>query len=129
LWKNIAEDFLENFPPHITSNTADWCEGGVSLSWTGFARQLFEWDTAILTTTRCLWFFVIFPDLYTTKPNAIIINPWVVKLWCSTPGGAVGPGGGGVCIRDTLILNEMWAQGKICILVGTLLGWNMLFIT
>jgi hypothetical protein len=52
----------------------------------------------------------------------------VNKLWgaCS-PGGAVGPltggGVGGVCMRDiVLILNEIWAQDKVYILVDTLLG-------
>jgi hypothetical protein len=29
----------------------------------------------------------------------------------------------------TFILNEIWAQGKIYILLGTLLGWNILLIT
>jgi hypothetical protein len=42
------------------------------------------------------------------------------------PVGAVGPlgrGGGGqvVCVRGTFILKKVWAQGKICILVCTLL--------
>jgi hypothetical protein len=31
-------------------------------------------------------------------------------------------GGGFVCVRDIFILNEIWAQVKIFILVGTLLG-------
>jgi hypothetical protein len=35
--------------------------------------------------------------------------------------GAVGPWGGGrvVCVRYTIILNEIWAQDKIYILVVT----------
>jgi hypothetical protein len=32
-------------------------------------------------------------------------------------------------MRDVFILNEIWVQDKICILVGTLLGSNILFIT
>jgi hypothetical protein len=37
----------------------------------------------------------------------------------------VGPLGGGAaidCMRDTFILNEIWVQGKIHTLVGTLLS-------
>jgi hypothetical protein len=30
-----------------------------------------------------------------------------------------------VCMRDIFILNEIWVQDKIYILVGTLLSWNM----
>jgi hypothetical protein len=38
-------------------------------------------------------------------------------------GGVVGPRGRGVVfMRDMFTLNEMWAKGKIYILVGTLLG-------
>jgi hypothetical protein len=33
------------------------------------------------------------------------------------------------CMRDLFILNEIWAQGKIYILIGTLLGCNILLIT
>jgi len=48
----------------------------------------------------------------------------------SGSGGAVGPlGGAFICMRDIFILNEIWAQDKIYILVGTLLGWNILLIT
>jgi hypothetical protein len=43
---------------------------------------------------------------------------------CGPPpgGGAVGPLGEGrvYCIRDIFILNEIWMQGKIYILIGTL---------
>jgi hypothetical protein len=37
------------------------------------------------------------------------------------------PGGrsASVCIRNTFTLNEIWAQDKIYILVGILLGTNM----
>jgi hypothetical protein len=38
-------------------------------------------------------------------------------------GCVVGPRGARVvCMRDVIILNEIWAQGKIYILVGTFLG-------
>jgi hypothetical protein len=41
-------------------------------------------------------------------------------------GGAAGPlGARVVCMRDIFILEEIWVQGKIYILVGTLLGWNI----
>jgi hypothetical protein len=46
----------------------------------------------------------------------LVPTPEVPKLW-----GAVGLGGI-VCTRDVCILNEMWAQDKIYILVGILLG-------
>jgi hypothetical protein len=50
----------------------------------------------------------------------------VHKLWGMPPPpvGAVGPQGRGgqvVCVRGTFILKKVWAQDKICILVGTLL--------
>jgi hypothetical protein len=53
----------------------------------------------------------------------------VPKLWNGTPGDALRPLGGGgrvVCMRDILVLNEMWAQDEIYILVGTSLGLNVL---
>jgi hypothetical protein len=34
-----------------------------------------------------------------------------------------------VCVRDIFILNKLWAQDKIYILIGTLLGWNILLLT
>jgi hypothetical protein len=39
-------------------------------------------------------------------------------------GGVFSPRGGGrvVCMRDIFTLNEIWAQGKIYILIGTWLG-------
>jgi hypothetical protein len=42
-------------------------------------------------------------------------------------GGAVGPLGGKRVVgrRDIFILIEIWAQEKIYMLVGNLLGWNM----
>jgi hypothetical protein len=43
----------------------------------------------------------------------------------SPPGGDLGPRGRGardVCMKEIFILNEICAQDKICILVGTLLG-------
>jgi hypothetical protein len=46
----------------------------------------------------------------------------VCKLWSTnTLGGVVGPLGGGarVCVRDIFILNGIWAQNKIYILIGT----------
>jgi hypothetical protein len=48
-----------------------------------------------------------------------LFRPEVLKLW-----GAIGPlvGTRVVCMRDIFILNEIWVQGKICILIGTLLG-------
>jgi hypothetical protein len=45
-------------------------------------------------------------------------------------GMRLGGGGGQVfCMRDTFILNEIWAQSKVHILVGTLLGYNIFPIT
>jgi hypothetical protein len=44
--------------------------------------------------------------------------PWG-RCWSS------GVGGGVVCVRNIFILNDIWAQDKIYILVGTLLGWNI----
>jgi hypothetical protein len=50
----------------------------------------------------------------------------VNKLWVTSPpppqAGAVGPLGGMRvdCMRNIFILNEIWAQGKIYILIGTL---------
>jgi hypothetical protein len=48
-------------------------------------------------------------------------------------GGAVGPLWGGRlvdCMRDIIILNEIWVQGRIYIfLVGTFLGRNILLTT
>jgi hypothetical protein len=45
------------------------------------------------------------------------------------PGGTVGPLGGGefACMRDIFILNEVWVQDKIYILVGTFLGKLVLY--
>jgi hypothetical protein len=34
-----------------------------------------------------------------------------------------------VCVRDVIILNQLWMQNKIYIFVGALLGRNILFIT
>jgi hypothetical protein len=51
-------------------------------------------------------------------------NPEVLKLWGAPPGGRcwyLGGGGRVVCVRYTIILNEIWAHDKIYILVGTLL--------
>jgi hypothetical protein len=47
------------------------------------------------------------------------------------PGVAVGPLGGArvICMRDIFILDEIWTQDNIYILVGTLLGWNILLIS
>jgi hypothetical protein len=51
------------------------------------------------------------------------------KLWGAPPGALFILCGGGearvVCMRNILILNEIWAQDKIYIFVGTLLLWNM----
>jgi hypothetical protein len=41
-----------------------------------------------------------------------------------SPGGAQV-----VCMRAIFILNEIWTQDKIYILVGTLLGCNILLIS
>jgi hypothetical protein len=35
-------------------------------------------------------------------------------------GGAVGPLGARVCLKDIFILNEIWAKDKIFFLIGTL---------
>jgi hypothetical protein len=50
-------------------------------------------------------------------------KPEVLKLWCETPGGAVGSSGGArvVCTRDIFILKELWTQYKIYMLTDTLL--------
>jgi hypothetical protein len=55
----------------------------------------------------------------------------VLKLVGRSPlGGVVGPRGRGVVfMRDIFTLNEMWAKGKIYILVGILLGWYTLLFT
>jgi hypothetical protein len=51
-------------------------------------------------------------------------RPEVLKLWGAPPEGAqlVLCGGRVGCTRDIFLLNEMWIQSKIHILVGTLLG-------
>jgi hypothetical protein len=51
-------------------------------------------------------------------------RPEVPKRWAPGGGGVVGPHGGGrgVCMSDGLIMNEIWAQHKRYILVGTLRG-------
>jgi hypothetical protein len=52
--------------------------------------------------------------LYSRGSQTVGRVPW---------GVAVGPLGGRVyCMRDTLILKEIWAQGKIYSLMGTLIG-------
>jgi hypothetical protein len=43
------------------------------------------------------------------------------------PGDADDPLG--ATVWGAYILNEIWAQGKIYILIGTLLGWSILLIT
>jgi hypothetical protein len=56
-------------------------------------------------------------------------SPEFLKLWGASLGGAVGPWGAQVdCIRDILVLNKIWVQGKIYILIGVLLGRNILLI-
>jgi hypothetical protein len=52
-----------------------------------------------------------------------IVSSEFTKLW-----GALPVGGRVVCIRDIFILNKIWAEDKIYILVGTLLGWNNLLL-
>jgi hypothetical protein len=50
-------------------------------------------------------------------------RPEVTKLWSAPNWADVGPLAGlVVCVRDIFILNEIWAQDKICILINTLLG-------
>jgi hypothetical protein len=39
------------------------------------------------------------------------------------------PRKGGMSVSRTFILNEMWTQDKIYILIGTLLGSNILLTT
>jgi hypothetical protein len=59
-------------------------------------------------------------------------NADVPKLWGAPPGVGelfVFVEGGGSCLRDIFIFNEISAQDKIFILVGTLLGLNILLIT
>jgi hypothetical protein len=50
----------------------------------------------------------------TESPNPEVFKPWgaLMVLW---------GGGGVVCMREEFILNEIWAQDKIRILVGSLL--------
>jgi hypothetical protein len=49
----------------------------------------------------------------------------------ASPGGRFWSSGvsQAVCMRGIFILKEIWVQDKICILVGTLLGWDILLIT
>jgi hypothetical protein len=55
--------------------------------------------------------------------------PEVFKLWgASSRQATVGTLGGELISWGTFILNEIWAQDRIHILVGTLLGWSILFI-
>jgi hypothetical protein len=51
-------------------------------------------------------------------------NPEGVILWGAPRGAAVGflRGARVNCMREILISNEIWVQGKIYILVSTLLG-------
>jgi hypothetical protein len=53
-----------------------------------------------------------------------VSNAEVLKMRPPLGGGALLVFGGGrvVCMRDIFILNEIWTQEKVCILVGTLLG-------
>jgi hypothetical protein len=57
--------------------------------------------------------------------NSPCPRPVVPKQWGSPPGG----GGTVLALVDVFILNEIWAQGKVHILVGTSLGWNILLTT
>jgi hypothetical protein len=51
-------------------------------------------------------------------------------MWDAPPGSAFGPLGGASCLYEGhTILNEIWTQDKIYILVDTLLGSNILLIT
>jgi hypothetical protein len=47
-------------------------------------------------------------------------NPDVPRLWPMR--GTAGPLGGASCLFKGHTLNEIWAQNKIYILIGTLLG-------
>jgi hypothetical protein len=47
------------------------------------------------------------------------------KLWGAPRGHCWLSGGRKFFLWEALILNDMWAQHKIYILVGNLLGWNM----
>jgi hypothetical protein len=52
------------------------------------------------------------------KNMQCIISTEVLKLW-----GSVGPGGKQVgCMRDIFVMNQIWLQGKICILIDTFLA-------
>jgi hypothetical protein len=51
---------------------------------------------------------------------------YVLKLWAPAPGPL---GRSKFILWHIFILNEIWVQGKIYILIGTLLGWNILLIT
>jgi hypothetical protein len=60
-------------------------------------------------------------QLSTNNPEGVIL--------CGAPRGAAAGilrGAPVNCMREILILNEIWVQGKIYILVSTLLGWNIL---
>jgi hypothetical protein len=60
------------------------------------------------------------------------VRAQVPELWGAPSGGrfwSSGVEGRELFVWRTFILNEIWAQGKIYILVGTLLGWNILLIT
>jgi hypothetical protein len=54
--------------------------------------------------------------------------PEVSKLWgAPSPTGAVDPlSARVVCVRNIFVLIEMWEQDVIYILIGTLLGLNIL---
>jgi hypothetical protein len=62
-------------------------------------------------------FFIVFCYYTSFLGLKKCFNPEVLKLW--------GPSlswWGGHCMRDILLLNEIQVQGKIYILIGTLLG-------
>jgi hypothetical protein len=62
-------------------------------------------------------------------PDVVPLGPRFQNCVGHAPlGGAVGPLGGKarvVCMRDIFILNKIWIQNKIYILVGTFLAWKL----
>jgi hypothetical protein len=75
-------------------------------------------DTQTVKYCHLVGLRVVCSIMQYSVPNRKVSNmPEVLKLW-----GAPLLLGGVDFMRDILILNEIWVQGKIYIFVGTLLG-------
>jgi hypothetical protein len=65
------------------------------------------------------------PSSTSLSPLLLILelsSPEFLKVLVPPPGGAVGALGGVDCMTGIFVLNEIQAQDKMCILVGTLHG-------